>query len=339
MKHIFLSFYWLLSIVGFGADVVTVTSGTAGNAGSTAAELVNFIDMQMLDVAETNTYLKQLGDPRPLPKGVGSKVIQFDRFEKLTVAASPTQLTEGVSPDAVGITINQYTATTEQYGNLVRLSELAEITAKHPLVQQAINRLGLWGAEVYDVLIYNVLDAATSIYRTNSRAGDTSLLASDVLSYNDLVSLNALLAAQAAQTFGDGQYAYVNSPQPIASLQKDPDWKAANQFGNADKIFRGQIGSLSNLAVVSSNSPAFATTAQTTSGYANKVYSGFACGKGAFQVSDLQSMESIVTPPGGHGDPLKQSTKIGIKFSMKSVISNQNWIQRHRSAGNNSTTY
>lgn len=32
----------LLVILGFGADVVTVTAGTAGNAGSTAAELITY---------------------------------------------------------------------------------------------------------------------------------------------------------------------------------------------------------------------------------------------------------------------------------------------------------
>ena len=31
---------WFYALLGLGADVITVTSGTAGNAGSTAAELI-----------------------------------------------------------------------------------------------------------------------------------------------------------------------------------------------------------------------------------------------------------------------------------------------------------
>lgn len=44
-----------------GADVVTVTSGTAGNVGSTAAELITYMWSKMLEVAERNMILKQFG--------------------------------------------------------------------------------------------------------------------------------------------------------------------------------------------------------------------------------------------------------------------------------------
>src|SRR5258708_36030195 len=100
---------------GFGPDVVTVTSGSAGNAGSTAAELITYMSARLLEVAEFNTILDQFGDKHPLPSN-SSKTIRFVREEKLTVAATPTQLTEGIPPDAVGITINQFQAITEQYG-------------------------------------------------------------------------------------------------------------------------------------------------------------------------------------------------------------------------------
>lgn len=331
---------WLLSVLGFGADILTVAmSGTAGNVGNSVAELATYIDLMMLDVAELNCILPQFGQKKPLPQRSGAKTIAFNRMEKLATSATPTQLTEGISPDAAGLTIAQVTATLEQYGQLVRISDLSELTAKHPLVQEAIQRLSTWAVETYDILVYGVLDAASNVYRVNSRAGDTSLLASDVLTYNDCVELAAILSVQGAKTFSDGNYAIITSPQPYANLQRDPDYKAANQLVGADKIFRGQVGSLAGVSVTRSNAPGFAVTAQTTSGYANKVYSSFALGMNAFQVCDFQSLETVVTPPGGHGDPLKQSTKLGVKFSMKSVISNQNWIRRVRSAGNDSTTY
>ena len=45
----FLSFLTdaLFVVFGFGPDVVTVTSGTAGNAGSTAAELITLINIRV----------------------------------------------------------------------------------------------------------------------------------------------------------------------------------------------------------------------------------------------------------------------------------------------------
>jgi N4-gp56 family major capsid protein len=68
---------------------------------------------RLLEVAELNTILDQFGDKHPLPAN-SSKTIRFTREEKLSVASTPTQLTEGVPPDASAITINQFEAITEQ---------------------------------------------------------------------------------------------------------------------------------------------------------------------------------------------------------------------------------
>lgn len=52
---------FLFIVLGFGPDVVTVTSGSAGNAGSTAAELITYMSARLLEVAEYNTILDQFG--------------------------------------------------------------------------------------------------------------------------------------------------------------------------------------------------------------------------------------------------------------------------------------
>lgn len=328
---------WVLALFGFGIDVVTVTSGTAGNAGNVAADLVNYLSAQLLEVAELNTILDQPGEKVPLPSN-SSKTIQFVREEKLSVSASPTQLTEGIPPDAVGITLNQFTATVEQYGTVVRISDLAELTARHPIVQRTVYVLGLQAAEIYDQLIFNVIDAATNVYRPNSRASDTDLIGTDYVAFNDLIELMALLQDAGGRQFESGNYMLVVCPQVHAALLKDPDFKSSNQFGAPEKIWRGQVGTLGGFDVVMTNAPAFAATAQAGSGDASKVYSSFGLARFAYQVSDLQSLQMYVVQPGGQSDPLQQSRKLGWKFSTKSVITNQNWIRRVRSAGLNSVT-
>ena len=40
------------ALVGLGADVVTVTSGTAGNSGNVAADLQTYFSAKLLEVAE-----------------------------------------------------------------------------------------------------------------------------------------------------------------------------------------------------------------------------------------------------------------------------------------------
>lgn len=327
----------LLAVLGFGSDVVTVTSGTAGNAGSTAAELITYMSARLLEVAEFNTILDQFGDKHPLPSN-SSKTIRFVREEKLTVAATPTQLTEGIPPDAVGITLNQIEATIEQYGSVVRLSDLAEITARHNIIERTIYVLGLQAAETYDQLVFNVLNAASNTYFPNARAGDTSLIGSDLVGYNDLVELDATLQAQAARPFEGGDYVFVTPPQVYAGLQRDPDWKASNQLRAPEKIWRGEVGTLGGFRVIRTNSPSFAATSQAGAGQSSKVYSSFAIGRFAYQITDLQNLRVYVVAPGGQVDPLQQSRKIGWKFAFKSVITNQTWIRRVRSAGADSVT-
>jgi N4-gp56 family major capsid protein len=326
------SLSFLFSLLGFGADVVTVTSGVAGNAGSTNAEMITYMSAKALEVAVTNTVLDQFGDKQPLPAGA-SKTIRFTRLEKFSVAATPSQLTEGLPPDATGVTINYVEATAEQYGFLARISEVAELTARHPIVQLTLNRMGLNAAETYDQLIFNVLNAATNVYRPNNRAGDTNLVATDLIGYVDLVTLLALLQDQAAMPVRGQNYVLVVPPQVNAGLLKDTDFKASNQFKSPEKIWNGQAGTLANFDIVVSNAPSFAATSQATVGAANKVFSSFAIGREAYQISDLQSLQVFVTPPGGHSDALHQNYLMGFKFMMKSLISNQNWIRLVRSAG------
>lgn len=333
MNKIFNKLFTFLA--GFGLDVVTVTTGTAGNVGNVTADLQTYFAAQLLEVAELLTILNQFGDMQPIPSA-SSKTIHFVRQEKFTVSVSPTQLQEGVAPDANGITMNQFEAVAEQYGFLTRISDLAELTAKHAVTQKTLELEGLHAAETYDQLIFNVLDAATNVYRPNNRAGDTSLFATDLVGYTDYVALNALLVDAGGRPFPDGDYVFVTPAQVYAGVQRDPDFKAAAQFQAPTKIWKGEIGELSNFRIVRSNSPAFAATSQATSGQTNKIYSSFAIARNAYQISDLQNLEVYVVEPGGHSDPLRQSRKIGYKFAFKALITQQSWIRRVRSSGQNS---
>lgn len=322
-------------LVGFGVDIVTVTSGTAGNAGNVAADLQTYFAAKLLEVAELVTILDQFGDKQPIPSN-SSKTIHFVREEKFTVQTTPSQLTEGIAPDANGITMNQFEAVAEQYGFLVRISDLAELTAKHTVVERTIYLEGLHAAETYDQLIFNVINAATNVYRPNNRAADTNLFATDLISYTDLVNNEALLQDQGGRPFDNGDYVLVTPPQVYGGLLRDPDFKAAAQLRAPEKIWKGEVGELAGFRIVRSNSPAFAATSQATAGQANKVYSSFAIARWAYQVSDLQNLRVYVVAPGGQADPLQQSRKIGWKFAFKSIITNQNWIRLIRSAGQNS---
>ena len=110
------------------ADVISVSTGSFGAAGNVAADLQTYFSAKLLDVAERNEILSQFGEKVAVPSN-SSRTIAFVREEKLAISQTPTQLTEGITPDAMGITMNQFDAVLEQYGAVVRLSDLAELTA------------------------------------------------------------------------------------------------------------------------------------------------------------------------------------------------------------------
>ncbi len=324
------------------ADIVTVSTGTAGVAGNVVADLQTYFAANLLEVAELRTVLNQHGEMVPVPSN-SSKTIHFVREEKFS-STVPSQLSEGVAPDAIPITMSQFEAVMEQYGVVVRISDLAELTAKHPVVQKTMYLLGLQSAEIYDQLIFTVLDAATNNYRPNGKAADTNLVGSDHLGYVDLIEVLAILQGNGGQPLDGGdplagsKYSLIVAPQVHSTLLKDPDFKAAAQFQQPQRIWHGLAEELGGFRIIVSNSPSFAATSQATSGQASKVYSSFAIARNAYQISDLQNLRVYVTPPGGQGDPLHQNRKIGWKFAFKSIITNQTWIERLRSAGLNSVT-
>lgn len=136
--------------------------------------------------------------------------------------------------------------------------------------------------------------------------------------------------------YDNGDYVFLTCPQVYAAILRDPDFKAAAQLRAPEKVWKGEVGELAGFRVVRTNSPAFGATTQATTGFANKVFSSFALARMAYQISDLQNLQVYVVAPGGNGDALQQSRKIGYKFAFKSIITNQNWIRRVRSAGQNS---
>jgi N4-gp56 family major capsid protein len=327
------------TVLGMGDDVVTVITGsvgTPGAAGSLASDQQTYFSAKLLEVAVLQTVLDQFGDKDPLPSN-SSKTIQFNRLEKLATSTAPTQLTEGIQPDAIGLQMSQYTAVAEQYGILLRLSDLAELTSKHDVVGRSLYVLGLHAAETYDILIFNVIQAASNIYFPNAKTSTATVTSSDKIGYVDLTALHANLMDQGARPFDDGDYVLVVPPQVHASMLQDPDFKASNQFGKPERIWRGEVQELSGFRIVKSNAPGFTPILSTTSGSAKKQYNSFAIARNAYQISDLQNLRVYAAAPGGQTDTLQQNRKLGYKFAFKAIITNQNWITVVQSAGQNST--
>jgi len=323
------------------ADVITVTTGTVGAAGSAAAELINQMQAMLLRVAEYDLVLEQFAQK---DKAQDAKTVQWTRVERLPVASSPQPLTEGVNPDAVGLTINRVTATLAEYGNVVMISNLAQLTARHNLVQAAIKVLGRNAGQVRDQIIYNTLDIVppnngfTSVFRVNNRPNDAAMQVGDQLSFAETTRIMTLLASRGATPFPEGMYALVVPSDVYGSLLNDPNYLAAQKSAALPtKIYRGEVGALVGMRVVHTNSPAFVGTSSGTTGNSNRILTSFALGEGAFAVTDLEQVRIYVNRPGGPSDPLHRRWTLGWAMTMQAVILDNNFGMAIRASGVNAT--
>lgn len=117
-----------------------------------------------------------------LPEGVGL-VANFVRYNRMNLPMSA--LSEGVAPSNSTFTLSLVQVTIDQWGDMVTLSDVSQLTTKHPLVDQATQLLADNAQRVIDREIQLVWLAGTNIQygdaSVTSRAAITSALkATDV---------------------------------------------------------------------------------------------------------------------------------------------------------------
>lgn len=155
----------------------------ANVAGSFAADIESYIADKTLPLTRRQLVVYQFGDPVNLPKGRGT-TYTATRYNRVPLPFAP--LSEGVPPVGQLITIAQVTAQCLQWGDKVTITDVAELTIKHPLFKKAIELVGLQVAETLERNTFNNLQAFTQINYVNSRGSRAALVAGDVLNIHEL---------------------------------------------------------------------------------------------------------------------------------------------------------
>src|SRR3990167_9952852 len=96
-----------------------------------SADAVTYIREELLDLAEKLVVLAQHAEQVSLPQH-NSKTIQFSRYPYLALPQSAA--TEGTTGSDTTLSVATVTATVDQWIMTVTLSDLAQLTVKHPLV-------------------------------------------------------------------------------------------------------------------------------------------------------------------------------------------------------------
>lgn len=302
------------------ADIYTTT------AAGVNADLQTYFSKKLQIQAKFSTILDQFGYIEKIP-AASSKTISFTKYADLAVTT--TALTEGIAPDSVALSSSAITAVIDQLGYVIKLTDLAELTPKHPVVQKTLELLGVQAARSRDAKIEAVLSAGTNVFYQGARAARINIVAGDIITVADISRIVANLRTNGATEFEDGNFVAAISPTVELNLMKDQSFRDASTRsaqGKQGELYKGEIATFLGVRFVRTN--AIPTIASTVT-----VYPTYVFGKDAFAVTDLQTLTSYREGPGGVTDPLHQIMTLGWKVGFKSVILNQNFMARLETAG------
>jgi len=302
---------------------------------SEAADLQTYFSKRLLDIAGKDVVLTDAAYKEDIPAN-SSKTISFTQYTRLTIPGAV--LTEGTAPSDTQLSPTAVTATIDQWGAFVTLTDLAELTVKHPLVQEAQLLLGGRAADTIETTVNGVLVSGTTVQYAGGAANRAALAAANVMTTTELRKAVVTLQKNGARKINSGDkfdnnssagnyYILYVDPSVAADILADSDFKAANQYNN-DALKAGRVlGTWFGVMVVVSNVIPTITSTVT-------VHTSYLVGRNAYAVTNLQNLKSYVEGPGGVADPLHQKRTIGWKVGFKCALLNNSFMVRIESASN-----
>lgn len=238
------------------------------------SDIVAFIAHETLPLARRQLVAYQFGDPLVLPKGRGN-TYTATRYNRVPLPYAP--LAEGVPPIGETMTISQVTATAQQWGDKITLTDVAEFEIYHPPFQKAMEVMGLQIGETLERNTYNNLNAGTQVNYVNKRGSRALVQSGDVL---DPTTVNrtygALKTLGAPRFMGDEMTdakndAEMGGAKMSESVRKNPhyvgivhplvaqDFRANNtvvtawSYSDINKLYNAEIGEWGGMTFCESN--------------------------------------------------------------------------------------
>lgn len=134
--------------------------------------VANFFDRKLLKRALPMLCFMRVAQRRPLSQRNGNTIV-FRRIAALPFATAA--LTEGIPPSGRQISKTDITATIQQWGDYVTLTDLIKATVEHPILNDTNRVLGEQAAQTIDILMRNEANAGTQVIYGGGVAARSSL--------------------------------------------------------------------------------------------------------------------------------------------------------------------
>ncbi len=253
------------------------------NAGQFSADIEGYIADKTLPLTRRQLVAFQFGDPAELPAGRGT-TYTASRYNRLALPFAT--LSEGVPPVGETMSLQQVTATMQQWGDKVTITDVAELTVKHPLFKKATELVALQLAETLERNTFNSLMAGTQVNYVNSRGSRGALVAGDVLDTNTVIRTDAALETIGAPRYmGDemtdtkidaGKPSKASQPATsmphyvaimhtlvVADFRQNSDVRLAWTYSDANRLYNYEAGEWSGIRFCKTNMvPSFTGVAQ-----------------------------------------------------------------------------
>lgn len=209
------------------------------------------LNRHVLMVAKSDMIHAQFGQKAKIEKGKG-KTVAWDKMSPLPKALTP--LTEGVTPEGVGLNMSRIAGYPIQYGSYVSTTdEFDFFTPNPPPEVLRINELlGNNAGETLDYLTAKVLSSGTNVQYPNGKTTRASLAAADVLTVAEIKKAVRTLKGNKAKKLKGNRYVAIIHTDIAHDLTNDPEWKYPHQYVDTKQIYEGEIGELYGVKFVES---------------------------------------------------------------------------------------
>jgi len=309
----------------------------------------SYFDRRTLLRAQPALVFDKVAQRRSLAKRVGNTIV-FRRYEKLSLALAA--LTEGVPPTGKPLSKTDISATLQQWGDFVTVTDYGKATVENDILKEASDVLGEQAGESMDALLRDVAVAGTTVFyggaqtaranlTTTTHKVDTALLdriirflqAQNAKQFTEMVAPGTKIA-----TFGiRPAYWAITHPDVLFTLQELPGFISIEEYAS-DKTMPNEVGAYKNLRFMSSTqSKVYLEGGGAVSGDVKgttnaDVYTISFFGKEGIATVPMEgmSLENIIKPLGSAGvaDPLNQLATSGWKHTGQRKILNDNFMGR-----------
>lgn len=228
-----------ISLSVFDGDTnVTADRGLSG-------EMRTYYNDYLIDIAEPKLVHDRFAQKQPIPRGSG-KTVEFRKYSPLPKLLKA--LTEGVTPDGQKLNMTTVSATVEQYGGFVELSDLLLLTAIDNNLVQATKLLGAQAGRTLDTITREVLVGGTNVQYAGGKTARYQLTGGEesgncYLTVDMVKRVVRYLKAMNAEKI-DGYYIAIINQDCSFDLMSDPEWKYPHQYADPKNIYTGEIGAI-----------------------------------------------------------------------------------------------